>query len=54
LIIITALKQHRLGRFPSRCGDRIEIDELRIVRMGISIQLSAAMNLHQGLHTLGI
>src|SRR5260370_17906031 len=38
---------------PAR-GERIEIDELRIVRIGIAIELSAAMNVHQGLHTPGI
>src|SRR6266404_8208165 len=36
------------------CGERIEIDELRVVRIGIAIELSAAMNVHQGLHTPGI
>jgi hypothetical protein len=35
-------------------GERIEIDELRIVVMGIAIEPSAAMNVHQGLHTPGI
>jgi hypothetical protein len=33
---------------------RIEIDELRIVLMGIALESSAAMNVHQGLHTPGI
>src|SRR5258708_31263324 len=36
------------------CGERIEIDELRVVRIGVAIELSAAMNGHQGLHTPGI
>src|SRR5947199_7934713 len=36
------------------CGERIEIDELRIVWMGIAVELSAAMDVHQGLHTPGI
>ena len=37
-----------------RCGERIEIDDLRIVLMGNAIGPSAAMNMHQGLHTPGI
>jgi hypothetical protein len=36
------------------CGERIEIDELRIVWIGIAIELSAAVHVHQGLHTPGI
>jgi len=35
-------------------GERIEIDELRIVVMGIAMEPSAAMDVHQGLHTPGI
>ena len=36
------------------CGERIEIDELRIVVIGFATEPSAAMNVHQGLHTPGI
>jgi hypothetical protein len=36
------------------CGERIEIDELRIVLTGIASKPFAAMNVHQGLHTPGI
>src|SRR5258707_13617686 len=42
------------GTLLPACGERIEIDELRIGRIGIAIELSAAMNVHQGLHTPGI
>ena len=35
-------------------GECIEINELRIVRIGIAIELPAAMNVYQGLHTPGI
>jgi hypothetical protein len=35
-------------------GERIEIDKLRIVWMGIAVKLSAAMNVHQGLHAPSI
>src|SRR6266481_3926327 len=35
-------------------GERIEVDEVRIVWMRIAIEVSAAMNVHQGLHTPGI
>src|SRR5258708_30260591 len=38
---------------PAR-GQRVEIDELRIVPIGVALELSAAMNVHQGLHTPGI
>jgi hypothetical protein len=43
-----------LGALLLLCGERIEIDDLRIVLMGIAIGPSAAMNMHQGLHTPGI
>jgi len=43
-----------LGALLLLCGERIEIDELRIVRIGIAVEPSAAMNVHQGLHTPGI
>ena len=35
-------------------GERIEIDQLRIVLFGIAMESSAAMNVHQGLHPPGI
>jgi hypothetical protein len=37
-----------------RCGECIEIDQLWIVRIGIGVGPSAAMNVHKGLHTPGI
>ena len=40
-----------LGALLLRCGERIEINELRIVLMEIAIGPSSAMNVHQGLHT---
>jgi hypothetical protein len=40
-----------LGALLLLCGERIEIDELKIVAWGIAIEPSAAMNVHQGLHT---
>jgi hypothetical protein len=43
-----------LGALLLLCGDRIEINELRIVLMGIAIDPSAAVNVYQGLHTPGI
>jgi hypothetical protein len=39
--------------FPS-CSERIEVNELRIVLLGIASEASAAMNVYQGLHTPGI
>jgi hypothetical protein len=43
-----------LGSLPLLCDERIEIDELRIVLIGIAMEPSAAMNVHQGLHTPSI
>jgi hypothetical protein len=43
-----------LGALLLLCGERIEIDDLRIVLMGLVIGPSAAMNMHQGLYTSGI
>ena len=36
------------------CGERVEIEELRVVLREIAIETSAAMNVDQGLHTPGI
>ena len=43
-----------LGALLLLCGERIEIDDPGIILTGIAIEPSAAMNVHQGLHTSGI
>ena len=53
-IIITRSRNICWSALLLLCGERIEIDDLRIVLMWIAIGPSAAMNMHQGLHTPGI
>jgi hypothetical protein len=43
-----------LGALFLLCGERIEINELRIVLIGIAMDPSAAVNVYQGLHASGI
>jgi hypothetical protein len=48
------LRDISLGAFLSLCAERIEIDQLRIVVIGVAMEPSAAVYEHQGLHTPGI
>jgi hypothetical protein len=36
------------------CGERVEIDALRIVVREVTMNPSTAMNVHQGLHAPGV
>ena len=47
------LRDVSLGAFFPSC-ERIEIDKLRIFVIGVAMEPSAAVHVHQGLHTPGI